>query len=49
MYETKRRYAFRSYMCNYFYSYIFFFQSKRTTKKILKVIEDEIYGKLFEI
>ena len=31
------------------YYYIYFFQSKRITKKTVKVIEDEIYGKLFEI
>ena len=49
IYESKRRYAFCSYLYNYFYSYIFFFQSKRITKKIVKVIEDEIYSKLFEI
>ena len=48
-YETKRRYAFRSYLYNYFYSCILFFQSERITKKIVKVTEVDIYGKLFEI
>ena len=36
------------HLYNYFY-YIEFFQSRRITKRIVKVIEDEIYGKLFEI
>ena len=46
---TKRRYAFRSNLYNYFYSYILFFQSKRITKKTVKVIEDEICSKIFEM
>ena len=49
IYEAKRRYAFCSYLYNYFYSYIYFFQSKRITKKAIKVIEDEICCKLFEV
>ena len=49
MYEAKRRYAFRSYFCYYFYSYIQVFQSKPVTKKIVKVVEDGIYDKLSEI
>ena len=31
------------------YSCIYFFQSNRITKKIVKIIQDEIYSKLFEI
>ena len=49
IYEAKRRYAFRSYLYSYFYSYIQLFQSKHITKKFLKVVEDDIYVKLFEI
>ena len=49
IYEAKHRYAFRSYLYNYFYSYIKFFQSKRIAKKIVKVTEDDIHNKLFEI
>ena len=49
IYEANHRYAFRSYLYNYFYSYIQFFQSKRITKKIVKVIEYEIYSKPFRI
>ena len=37
-------------MLLYFYSYIYFFQSKPVTqKKIVKIIEDDIYDKLLEI
>ena len=48
IYEAKRSYAFRSYLYN-IAILTQFFQSKRITKKIVKVIEDDIYGKLFEI
>ena len=41
--------AFRSYLYDDFYSYIYFFQWKCITKKIVKVIEDEVYSKLFGI
>ena len=52
MYKAKRKYPFRLYLNNYFYSCIQFFKPKRITKKkkkIVKVIEDEIYRKLLEI
>ena len=49
IYEVKGRYVFRLYLCNYFYSYIQLFQSKRIAKKIVKVIDEKICSKLFEI
>ena len=49
IHEAKGRYAFCSYLYNYFYSNIQFFQPKRITIKLVKVIENEIYNELFEI
>ena len=51
IYQAKRRYAFRSYLCNYFYySYYFFNKANhKKKKKIVKVVEDDIYGKLSKI
>ena len=48
IYEAKGRYVFPSYL-HYYYSCIQFFQWKPVTKKIVKVIEDDIYDKLLEI
>ena len=48
IYEAKHRYVFCSYL-HYYYSCIQFFQWKPVTKKIVKVIEDDIYDKLLEI
>ena len=49
IYKVKGRYAFRSYLYNYFFSHIKFFNQSVSQKKIVKVIEDDINGKLFEI
>ena len=48
IYEAKHRYVFCSYL-HYYYSCIQFFQWKPVTKKIVKVIDDDIYDKLLEI
>ena len=48
VHEAKRRYVFCSYL-HYYYSCIQFFQWKPVTKKIVKVIDDDIYDKLLEI
>ena len=51
IYEVERRYvhAFRSYLYNYFFLTFSFLKSNCITKKIVKVIQDEICSKLFEI
>ena len=48
IYEAKSRYVFCSYL-HYYYSCISFFNGNLSQKKIVKVIEDDIYYKLLEI
>ena len=51
IYEAEHRYAhaFCSYLHNYFFLAFSFLKSNCITKKIVKLIQDEICSKLFEI
>ena len=49
IYKANRRYGFCSYLHYYYYCIQFFHWKPVTKKKIVKVIEDDIYDKLLEI